>query len=194
MHYCRKFGPDGTDYAQPPQRNTHVEEFTGARMFTPRNGEIPGARFYTPSLETCPLHPPGLPQSLLVRRNGTGGGLPCSSHQFMRQEVPGNTPMEPSWQPLPVTLPLNDRVEQWRQTNVHAQELEAAETVQQNVLAGLQQQQHYEAQISSLRLAEQEANKERFKGFVEAFHDRMRAGGQLHALEAKQNAQCQEAQ
>ncbi len=55
MHPCRKFGPDGTDYAQFPKRN--VEYFTGARVFTPRNGEFPGARFYTPCLETCPLHP-----------------------------------------------------------------------------------------------------------------------------------------
>jgi hypothetical protein len=36
----------GTDYARIPRRNAHVEEFTGARVFTPHNGEFAGARLY----------------------------------------------------------------------------------------------------------------------------------------------------
>ena len=35
----------------------HIEQFTSAHVFAQRNGEFSGARFFTPCLETCPLHP-----------------------------------------------------------------------------------------------------------------------------------------
>ncbi len=42
--------------------NSQSETLTSKNLrvpacFIPHNGEIPGARFYTPCLETCPLHP-----------------------------------------------------------------------------------------------------------------------------------------